>query len=531
MFFCKNNKRKAYYPHYFMSTMEVQNILLNNTFLSSFFPYSAEILLLVGILILLLESLFTSTSKKYLLLIDYSSKLSVYLLSIVQLFNILTLNFTLTTSSNTFFGFLSSFLIVNSEVLSFKIFIVFLSMLIILFSINFFKETLMGYFEYNILVLCALFGSLITLSANDFLILYISLEIQALAFYIIATIKKSSQSTEAGLKYFIIGSFSSAVLLFGISVVVLLTGHHNFDNIQSFLYFNQPASFLNLVLFFGVFLIFTAFLIKLAIAPFHEWVADIYEGVLTPTALLFSTVPKIVLFFMLIKLYNNTFENLIFILQPFLAFACFFSLILGSLSALKTQNIKRFLAFSSVNHFGFMLIGLISSSLIGINASLLYLFVYIFLTFGIWSLLILLSYTKINGNRRTFYQLTKIPELGDLIKNNPGLAFFAFSLLLSMGGIPPLAGFSAKISVIYALLENTGSFIENFENISGLGFNLILFAVFFSSVLSVFYYLRIIKVIFTNSRKNNTPLFVIDFNLTLVLGIICTFNFFFIMFI
>ena len=100
-----------------------------------------------------------------------------------------------------------------------------------------------------------------------------------------------------------------------------------------------------------------------------------------------------------------------------------------------------------------------------------------------------------------------------------------------MGGIPPLAGFSAKISVIYALLENTGSFIENFENISGLGFNLILFAVFFSSVLSVFYYLRIIKVIFANSRKNNTPLFVIDFNLTLVLGIICTFNFFFIMFI
>ena len=503
------------------------NLYIHNETLSGFFPYIGEVLLLIGILLVLIQSLFLST-EKYFTLIDYSSKIAIYILAVIQFFNILNFNFLSTTSSKIYISFLSSFLVVNTEILAFKIFMLFLSILIIMFSINFFKETLMGYFEYNILVLCGLFGALITLSANDFLILYISLEIQALSFYIIATVKKSAHSTEAGLKYFIIGSFSSSLLLFGISIIVLLTGQYNFDNIQSFLYFynSKYTSLLDLILFFGVFLIFTAFFVKLAIAPFHEWVADIYEGILTPTALLFSTVPKISLFIILIKLFQNTFISLFFILQPFFIFCCFFSLILGSLSALKTQNIKRFLAFSSVNHFGFMLIGIIASTTAGINASLLYLFIYIGLTFGMWSLLILLSYTRINGINRSFYQLTKITELGDLIKNNPGLTFFAFTILLSMGGIPPLAGFTAKVSVLYSLIENADSFISSFQNITGLGFNLILLAAFFSSVLSVGYYLRIIKILFFKTNNNTTPVFNINPFLTLILGSICAFNLF-----
>ena len=510
--------------------MFFSNVYVSNEIFSGFFPYIGELLLLIGILTILIQSLFLST-EKYLTLIGYSSQISIYVLIVVQGFHILTFNFLSTTTSKVYLSFLSSFLVVNTEILSFKIFIVFISILIVLFSVRFFKETAMGYFEYNILVLCGLFGALVTLSANDFLFLYISLEIQALAFYILATVKKIAHSTEAGLKYFIIGSFSSALFLFGISIVVLLTGQHNFDNIQSFLYFynSQNTSLLDFILFFGVFLVFTAFFIKLAIAPFHEWVADIYEGVLTPTALLFSTVPKIALFFILIKLFQNTFTSLFFILQPFFVFCCFFSLVLGSLSALKTQNIKRFLAFSSVNHFGFMLIGVITGTVTGINAALLYLLIYIGLTFGMWSLLILLSYVRINGNHRSFYQLNKITELGDLTKNNPGLTFFAFTILLSMGGIPPLAGFTAKISVLYALIENANSFINSFQNITGLGFNLILLAAFFSSVLSVAYYLRIIKIMFFKTKTHTTPIFNIDSLLTFILGTLCALNLFLIL--
>jgi NADH-quinone oxidoreductase subunit N len=461
--------------------------------------YAAELTLLLGILFLLVHFTFVSTTLKYSTLIEYSSKVSAYLLLLVQFFNFYNLYlFTSHTPCYATEGLYEYFyfsLVLNKEIIIFKILLIFLAILILLVSVRFFKNTKLGYFEYNILFLSSILGCLFTLSANDLMIFYISLEIQALAFYIMATMKKSAISSEAGLKYFVIGSFSSALLLFGISLIVLLTGHHNFNNIQCFFEFESSFGLLGYLLPLGPLLIIIALLIKLAVAPFHEWVADVYEGVPTPTALFFATIPKISNFFILVRLTQAVFSKFAEIIQPFLILVCLLSLILGSLNAFKQQNMKRFLAFSSVNHFGFILLGLVVGTKAGISASFFYLAFYIILTFGMWTSLILLTYIKSNH----IYQLTRITELGGLMNSNPGIAFSILLMLVSMGGIPPLAGFNAKISVLFVLIDKAFT-----EPLGGLLPFLVVVAVL-SSILSVFYYIRIIKILTFVSKVQTLP--------------------------
>lgn len=484
------------------------------------FPYAGEIILLFGLLLFLLHFTFLSSATqesrpKYPLLIEYSSRSSFFLLTLVEFFFITSNNF------EHLFNFNGS-LLLNNEILLFKSILVFLAMIILLVSETFFKQSKLGYFEYNILFLCSLLGCLLTLSSNDFLSLYISLEIQALAFYIMATIKKSATSSEAGLKYFIIGSFSSALLLFGISLVVLLTGQYTFENVALFLFLNGFSfNFLSLSLVFGTVLILIAILIKLAIAPFHEWVGDVYEGILTPTALFFATIPKISNFFILTRLVSDVFSSLFEIIQILLIFVCILSLILGCLNAFKQQNIKRFLAFSSVNHFGFILMGLLLGTQSGISASFFYLSFYIILTFGMWTALILLTYVKSVSGTLKLYQLTRITELGTLVKTNPGITLSIFLTLVSMGAVPPLAGFNAKVSVFYVLIS------EMHLNPS-IGLNIVLICAFFSSLLSVYYYIRVIKILtFIAARNvNHQPWVSTPPAGFLVLAFVTTFNIF-----
>jgi NADH:ubiquinone oxidoreductase subunit 2 (subunit N) len=179
------------------------------------------------------------------------------------------------------------------------------------------------------------------------------------------------------------------------------------------------------------------------------------------------------------------------VLQPLLILVCILSLIFGCLNAFKQQNMKRFLAFSSTNHFGFIFMGLILGTQSGIAASFFYLSFYIILTFGMWTSLILLTYVKTTLGVQTLYQLTRIIELGGLIKTNPGIAFSIFLSLLSMGAIPPLSGFNAKVSVFYALIAVSAEA----ATYTSIALNLVLIVAFLSSLLSVFYYLRVIKIL------------------------------------
>ena len=510
-------------------------------FLNDIYACAGDFILLLAIVLMTLFSTPRSHQSnlfsKYNIMVKYSSNLSIFWLALVQLVFIykyyVLSNFNILINE---YAFANSILI-NSNILKLKIFLVFLAMIIIQISKTYFNITKMGYFEYNVLLLSGLLGSLITLSANDLLILYISLEVQALSFYIMATLKKSVQSTEAGLKYFIIGSFSSAILLFGISLVILFTGQHNFNKIKEvllFINFDTISNtffftFLKTYLIVGVLLIIIALLIKLAVAPFHEWIADIYEGIMTPTALLFATIPKISIFFILARLTETIFLDLFNIIQPILGICCVSSLILGSFNAFQQKNIKRFLAFSSVNHFGFILIGLVLGTELSIKASFLYLSFYILLTFSFWAHLILISYIKFQGSNIQVYHLTKIFEIGNLITYNPALTFSMILLLLSMGGIPPLACFAAKASIFFVLLDQCQSFVTSFNNVSSFALNLVLIAGFFSSIISVLYYIRIIKILFSLNPKYNIP-FIFNINKNIInifiLAIICFFNIF-----
>jgi len=208
---------------------------------------AAELTLVFGLLLLLLDLSFclyhynkidvkckkndNEITIKYPILVEYSSRVSVFILFLVQLFNLKSLIFLLSFQNASLFFTFHGALIINNEILILKTIIITLAIFILLVSETYFKETKLGYFEYNILFLSSVFGCLVTLSANDLMVFYISLEIQALAFYIMSSMKKSANSSEAGLKYFIIGSFSSALLLFGVSLILLITGHHNFENI------------------------------------------------------------------------------------------------------------------------------------------------------------------------------------------------------------------------------------------------------------------------------------------------------------
>jgi NADH-quinone oxidoreductase subunit N len=505
---------------------------IDHIYLSDLFPYTGEGVIFIGIYTMLISSTFLSTTKYYPVLIDYSTKFSMYILFLASFFVYYNYSIAQTDTISCFFYTLIS----NQNILGFKLILIGMSILILSLSNKYFNESQLGYFEYNVLFLSSLFGSLILLSANDLIVVYISLEIQALSFYIMSALKKSAQTSEAALKYFIIGSLSSAILLFGMSLIFILTGHHNLTSIQNFLYFAPLVEidpfFFNYIyfpgLFFGVIFVLSALFIKLAIAPFHGWVADIYEGVLIPTALLFSTVPKIPLFFTVVRFVNETFLDLFVFIQPFLMICCVFSLISGALLAFKQQNIRRFLAYSSVNHFGFILIGLTIGSSNGIAASFMYLFFYMILTFGAWTALICLSYVDFIGNKPKIYRMTSIAELGGLAHSEPGYAFFLVLLFLSMGGIPPLAGFNAKVCVIYALLSKSSSFCSVFENPQAFGFNLILIVVFLSSILSVFYYLKLNKILFSRPSINQPVPSIISSSpkFVLVLGIVTVVNLF-----
>jgi NADH-quinone oxidoreductase subunit N len=497
---------------------------------NDFYSFAPEFLLIILGLILVSHFSFISTTKEYAVLINYSSNFIIYILFLILfLFCYNILNYE--TIQKTFFN---NSLILDNNLIIIKIFLLLISIYIILISKSYFISNPMGYFEYNLLLICGITGSLFTICANDFLILYIALEIQALAFYIMSCLKKSSYSTESALKYFIIGSFASSILIFGISIIVLITGHYNFENIKNFLiYTYKLKDFFIIYIYLGSLLILVALLFKLAIAPFHNWVADIYEGITTPTALFFATVPKISIFVILTRIIYDVFYNIFYIFQPFLIICCCLSLILGAHGALKQQNIKRFLAFSSVHNFGFILIGISLNSQLGINSSFIYLFIYILLTLALWTCILILSYTKYNRNNKSIKNISKTLEFNGFIKNNPTIAIFIFLLLLSMGGIPPLIGFYAKSSIFLSIINILDTqFNNNFNTIyffsQEINFVILILIVLITSCYSIYYYLKIVKIIFFENKQNKTPpVFNINSNIVAYtfLGFIFIFNF------
>jgi len=487
---------------------------------------ASELILGLGALILLVLGTMINTTSAYRVHKNISIFISI-LLTIALFFSILTLT---TLGFESYTSFLcGGALRVSDNTLIVKTIILFLSLMISLLTPKYLSFIKLG-FEYHVLILLNILGCLLIIIANDFLIFYISLEMQALAFYILAALRKTANSVESGLKYFIIGSFSSAILLFGMSLIILTTGSFNFDDIEHFVLYYPlyddvqfGLEFINIILILGFSLIILSLLIKIGMVPFHYWVADVYEGMPLPVAMFFSTIPKLTLFFILTNFLLYTFNPLFYYIQPILLAVGILSLLVGSLSTLAQLNIRRFLAFSSITHFGFILIGFSLGTNGGVVSAYVYLLAYLFLTLGLWSILLVCNYVKDN----TFYQITKIGELGGLYKNNPGLSFFFVLLLLSMAGLPPLIGFYVKTGVFYSLF-NLISLTDSFS-FYFFYFYFILLIMVFASIISIFYYIRLIKIIFKNN-SNILPKIVGEPTLFIILALICSFIIYFFLF-
>jgi NADH-quinone oxidoreductase subunit N len=329
----------------------------------------------------------------------------------------------------------------------------------------------MARFEYPILVMLASVGMMMMISANDLISLYVGLELQSLSLYVVAAIDRdSARSSEAGLKYFVLGALSSGMLLYGASLVYGFTGTTTFPEIAAAL--NASGSSLGLV--FGLVFIIAGLAFKVSAVPFHMWTPDVYEGAPTPVTAFFAAAPKIAAMALFVRVMISPFAAVVQDWQQILVFVSIASMVLGAFAAIGQNNIKRLLAYSSIGHMGFALVGLASGSQEGAQGVIVYMMIYLISTLGVFACVLAM--------RRKGQHLEQISDLAGLAHNNKALAFVFAMLMFSLAGIPPLAGFFGKYFVFLAAVK------------SGLYALAIIGVV--ASVVGAYYYLRIVKIIY-----------------------------------
>ncbi len=337
-------------------------------------------------------------------------------------------------------------------------------------SVRYMEEEQTARFEYPLLVLFSGLGMMLMVSAHDLLSLYMGLELQSLAAYVLASIRRDNvKSSESGLKYFVLGSIASGLLLFGASLVYGYTGSTNFSVIGDTL--QEQASPRVLI---GMVFILSAMAFKISAAPFHMWTPDVYEGAPTSVTAFFALVPKVAATALLIRLLFEAFPTVADQWQQIVWILSALSMAVGAFAALMQDNIKRLLAYSSIGNMGFALVGLAAGTSEGLASVLVYLAIYMVMTAGTFGIVM--------NMRRNGHALEKISDLSGLSRNAPAMAYCLAILMFSMSGIPPLAGFFGKFMVFRAAVD---------AELYGLA----VFGVL-TSVVSAYYYIRIIKVMF-----------------------------------
>jgi len=331
-------------------------------------------------------------------------------------------------------------------------------------------------FEYPVLVLLSTLGLMVLVSANDLLTLYLGLELSALSLYVLAAYDRDNAvSSEAGIKYFVLGALASGIMLFGATLVYGYTGTTNFTALSDMLDVSPesqiPVAYGAIV---GMVMLLVALCFKISAVPFHMWTPDVYQGAPTPVTMLFATAPKIGAMAIFIRLLMDPFANMLPDWQNILAIVAVASMMVGAFGALTQTNIKRLLAYGSIGHIGYMLIGLATGTPEGIKGVLIYFTLYLFMSVGTFGFVLFM--------RRAGEQLEDISDLAGLSKTSPRGALFMLLMMFSMAGIPPFAGFYGKMFIFLSAMQ------------SGL-YGLAIIGVL-TSVVAAFYYLKIIKVMY-----------------------------------
>ena len=332
--------------------------------------------------------------------------------------------------------------------------------------------------EYAVLMLLSAVGMGMMVSASDLLTLYVGLELQSLAAYVLASfMRRDTRSAEAGLKYFILGALASGILLYGISLVYGFTGSTLFDQIADAYHVNALASgdARSLGMMFGLVFVFAGLAFKIAAVPFHMWTPDVYEGAPTPVTAFFASAPKVAAMALAVRVAVTAMGPALGEWRQIVIFAALASIILGAVAAIGQTNVKRLLAYSSINNVGFVLVGLAAGTAEGVASVLFYLTIYIAMTLG--SFLVVLQMRDAAGE-----PVETLASLSGLSQTRPGLAAAMAVFMFSLAGIPPLLGFNAKLAVFSAAV-NAGLY-----PLAVVGF--------VASVIGAYYYLRVVKVMY-----------------------------------
>lgn len=341
-------------------------------------------------------------------------------------------------------------------------------------SLNFLDKEKLGRFEYPVLILFATAGMMMMVSANDFLSLYLGLETQSLSLYVLAAYHRDSvKATESGLKYFVLGSLASGLLLYGVSLVYGFSGTTSFDALAK-LFGDEHMVHAHPGLVAGLVFVMAGLAFKISAAPFHMWTPDVYEGAPTPVTSFFAVAPKIAAMALLVRVMMGPFGDMADQWRQVVAFIALLSMFIGSFAAIVQTNIKRLMAYSSIGHVGFMLVGIAAGSADGVQGVLIYLAIYLSMNVGVFAIIL--------SMRQKGRLVEGINDLAGLGKTNPMMAAAMMVLMFSMAGIPPLAGFWGKLYVFKAAVD-AGLYVLAIVGI-------------LTSVVSAYYYLRIIKVMY-----------------------------------
>jgi proton-translocating NADH-quinone oxidoreductase chain N len=389
-------------------------------------------------------------------------------------------------------GYLGTYLLItNSTIVLIKQTFIIICMfaLIVIHQSHIFQK--INFTEFYSLFFLSVLGLLLMISTSDLLLFYLVMEAQALCFYVIGGSNRSSLfSIEAGLKYFISGSFISGLYLLGTSFIYLTVGTINLNDISLLLTFNLSTYNPEMFIFFsiGVILVLVTLLFKLACAPFHFWSPDVYDGAPLYGTILFSIVPKIPLYFFLIK-FLDALNQLNNVLSPVLLYCGIASIVVGTFFALSQNRLKRLIVYSSVAQTGFLVASISTMSLTGYTNSIFFLILYMVTSLLIWGHFVIFYLFSFKTN--SFFDKESsslfLPTMNNLFKYNPLWAFFFVVIFFSIGGIPPLTGFLSKMLVVFSLI------VDNYL------FESILIVVV--SSISVYYYIRLLKVIFFEPIK------------------------------
>jgi len=362
-------------------------------------------------------------------------------------------------------------------------------------SLDYAKQERQQRFEYSVLILLSTLGMLMLISAADLIALYLGLELMSLPLYVVAASHRDSlRSSEAGLKYFVLGALSSGMLLYGASLVYGFAGTVSFAGIA------QTASHGGIGLIFGIVFLFAGFCFKVSAVPFHMWTPDVYEGAPTPVTAFFAAAPKVAGIAMFVRAAVMAFPGMTSQWQQILVFVAIASMLLGAFAAIGQRNIKRLMAYSSIGHMGFALIGLAAGTAEGVQGVLVYMAIYVTMTLGVFAVIL--------SMRRSTGMVESIDQLAGLARTQPTMAFFLAMLLFSMAGVPPLAGFFAKFYVFLAAIKA--------------GLYLLAVIGVLASVVGAYYYLAIIKIMYFDEPAEG--FYAMPYELKVVLVICGLFN-------